>query len=109
MKDALEKQRADLEEKKKKIESGRPITPEKNSVNRQAEGLPSHLNVGPSNCLNMWLLCCMYRAFLLLTFPVVHPSLGRTSACTHSSVLTPYLDSLRIPTFFYGSTVVFCT
>jgi hypothetical protein len=33
MKDALEKQRADLEDKKRKIESGRPLTPEKASVN----------------------------------------------------------------------------
>ena len=32
MKDALDKQRADLEEKKRKIESGRPLTPEKASV-----------------------------------------------------------------------------
>ena len=32
MKDALEKQRVDLEEKKHKIESGRPLTPEKSSV-----------------------------------------------------------------------------
>lgn len=32
MKDALEKQRLELEEKKRKIESGRPLTPEKNSV-----------------------------------------------------------------------------
>jgi septin 7 len=32
MKDALEKQRADLEDKKRKIESGRPLTPEKTSV-----------------------------------------------------------------------------
>ena len=32
MKDALEKQRADLEDKKHKIESGRPLTPEKSSV-----------------------------------------------------------------------------
>lgn len=32
MKDALEKQRLDLEEKKKRIETGRPLTPEKNSV-----------------------------------------------------------------------------
>ncbi len=32
MKDALEKQRADLEEKKKRIETGRPLTPEKNAV-----------------------------------------------------------------------------
>ena len=32
MKDALDKQRADLEEKKRKIESGRPLTPEKNPV-----------------------------------------------------------------------------
>ncbi|KII93874.1 hypothetical protein PLICRDRAFT_407631 [Plicaturopsis crispa FD-325 SS-3] len=31
MKDALDKQRADLEDKKKKIESGRPLTPDKNS------------------------------------------------------------------------------
>ncbi|KAF7985269.1 hypothetical protein HWV62_6405 [Athelia sp. TMB] len=32
MKDALDKQRADLEEKKRKIESGRPLTPEKNAA-----------------------------------------------------------------------------
>jgi len=32
MKDALDKQRSDLEEKKRKIESGRPLTPEKSSV-----------------------------------------------------------------------------
>ncbi|KAI5898449.1 Septin [Schizophyllum commune H4-8] len=31
MKDALERQRADLEEKKRRIESGRPLTPEKGS------------------------------------------------------------------------------
>jgi septin 7 len=32
MKDALDKQRADLEDKKRRIESGRPLTPEKNTV-----------------------------------------------------------------------------
>lgn len=32
MKDALDKQRADLEDKKRRIESGRPLTPEKNAV-----------------------------------------------------------------------------
>lgn len=32
MKEALEKQRIDLEEKKRRIESGRPMTPEKASV-----------------------------------------------------------------------------
>lgn len=32
MKETLEKQRADLEDKKRKIESGRPLTPEKASV-----------------------------------------------------------------------------
>ena len=32
MKDALEKQRADLEDKKRRIESGRPLTPEKTNV-----------------------------------------------------------------------------
>jgi hypothetical protein len=32
MKDALDKQRSDLEEKKRKIESGRPLTPEKSNV-----------------------------------------------------------------------------
>jgi len=34
MKDALDKQRSDLEEKKRKIESGRPLTPEKSNVSR---------------------------------------------------------------------------
>lgn len=32
MKDALEKQRAELEDKKRRLESGRPLTPEKASV-----------------------------------------------------------------------------
>lgn len=32
MKDALEKQRLELEEKKRRIEQGRPLTPEKGSV-----------------------------------------------------------------------------
>jgi septin 7 len=34
MKDALDKQRADLEDKKRRIESGRPLTPEKNTVSQ---------------------------------------------------------------------------
>jgi len=61
MKDALEKQRADLEDKKRKIESGRPLTPEKSSVSiivhqssdfcshsvidHKEEGLPPHVEV----------------------------------------------------------------
>ena len=32
MKDALDKQHGDLEEKRQKIESGRPLTPEKSSI-----------------------------------------------------------------------------
>jgi hypothetical protein len=32
MKDALEKQRADLEDKKRRIESGRPLTPDRSTV-----------------------------------------------------------------------------
>jgi len=35
MKDALEKQRSELEEKKKRIESGRPLTPEKQSTRKK--------------------------------------------------------------------------
>jgi septin 7 len=41
MKDALEKQRADLEDKKRKIESGRPLTPEKTNV-RSFHSYPSY-------------------------------------------------------------------
>lgn len=36
MKDALDKQRADLEDKKRRIESGRPLTPEKNTVSESS-------------------------------------------------------------------------
>jgi hypothetical protein len=61
MKDALEKQRSDLEDKKHKVESGRPMTPEKSSVcilfyfamsnlltilfilDYKKEGIPSHV------------------------------------------------------------------
>jgi hypothetical protein len=39
MKDALDKQRADLEDKKRRIESGRPLTPEKNTVSQQPVNL----------------------------------------------------------------------
>ena len=35
MKEALEKQRQELDDKKRRIESGRPITPEKNTVRRK--------------------------------------------------------------------------
>lgn len=35
MKEALEKQRLDLEDKKRRIESGRPLTPEKHTVSWQ--------------------------------------------------------------------------
>ncbi|KAF8632565.1 hypothetical protein AX15_001775 [Amanita polypyramis BW_CC] len=38
MKDALDKQRAELEEKKRRIESGRPLTPEKTPTNRKKGG-----------------------------------------------------------------------
>jgi septin 7 len=34
MKDALEKQRLELEDKKRRLESGRPLTPDKSSVRR---------------------------------------------------------------------------
>jgi septin 7 len=34
MKEALEKQRLELEDKKRRIESGRPLTPEKGTVGR---------------------------------------------------------------------------
>lgn len=37
MKEALEKQRIELEEKKRRLESGRPLTPEKVSVLSVAE------------------------------------------------------------------------
>ncbi|KAJ3521478.1 hypothetical protein NMY22_g12299 [Coprinellus aureogranulatus] len=40
MKDALEKQRAELEDKKRRIESGRPLTPEKASTGRKKGFLP---------------------------------------------------------------------
>lgn len=39
MKDALEKQRSELEEKKRRLESGRPLTPEKASVSISPKGL----------------------------------------------------------------------
>jgi hypothetical protein len=48
MKDALEKQRADLEDKKRKIESGRPLTPEKSSVSRSSFGYSCVLTDHPS-------------------------------------------------------------
>lgn len=48
MKDALDKQRGDLEEKKRKIESGRPLTPEKNSVSSH---LP-HTNLVIKTCFS---------------------------------------------------------
>lgn len=62
MKEALEKQRVDLEDKKRRIESGRPLTPEKSSVSsildftfqkksdflqadHQEEGIPPHVRL----------------------------------------------------------------
>ncbi|KAF7306846.1 hypothetical protein MIND_00476800 [Mycena indigotica] len=46
MKDALEKQRTDLEEKKRKIESGRPITPREKHY-WETKGFLAHLNSLP--------------------------------------------------------------
>ena len=57
MKDALEKQRADLEDKKRRIESGRPLTPEKSSVS----------------------LCSFYRFRTLLT-SIFHRPLERKAS-----------------------------
>ncbi|KAL7410003.1 putative cell division control protein CDC3 [Mrakia frigida] len=39
MKDALEKQRLELEDKKRRVEQGRPLTPEKSSTNKKRFGL----------------------------------------------------------------------
>jgi septin 7 len=41
MKEALEKQRLELEDKKRRIESGRPLTPEKGTVGRTGFGFSS--------------------------------------------------------------------
>ena len=62
MKDALEKQRLDLEDKKRRIESGRPLTPDRPNVSvltclskritdvhdiaNQEEGFPAHVIYG---------------------------------------------------------------
>lgn len=43
MKEALEKQRLELEDKKRRIESGRPLTPEKGTVSFLS--FPSHLSL----------------------------------------------------------------
>ena len=48
MKEALEKQRADLEDKKRRIESGRPLTPEKPNVSfdsSQAGNIKTYANL----------------------------------------------------------------
>lgn len=45
MKEALDKQRGDLEDKKRRIESGRPLTPEKASVRRCLLCIRTHSNV----------------------------------------------------------------
>ncbi len=44
MKESLEKQRLDLEEKKRKIENGRPLTPEKGTVRDGSLFLSCHGN-----------------------------------------------------------------
>lgn len=77
MKDALEKQRADLEDKKRRIETGRPLTPEKPNVRcavfsifhllltvrdtiaNEKEGLPPHVICSPFPRLFPWLDSCM--------------------------------------------------
>jgi hypothetical protein len=121
MKDALEKQRADLEEKKRKIESGRPITPEKNTVSlsllpcslvayrfadRQTEGFPSHLSVAPSNCGHVAALLYVPCIFIIDIFSPLYPLV--LCVCTYLPAYSLfYLDSLRIPTLF--TDLLFCT
>lgn len=57
MKEALEKQRLDLEDKKRRIESGRPLTPEKGTVS-----LESLLVTSEHICLDRALILCSKRS-----------------------------------------------
>lgn len=83
MKDALDKQRTDLEDKKRRIESGRPLTPEKNAVSACALRLylviyclcpdqkPSLPPVENRSCVG--LVCCLvtirWWSCVLLSLP----------------------------------------
>jgi hypothetical protein len=111
MKDALDKQRGDLEDKKRKIESGRPLTPEKASVRSthlrwrivltnlcadwQEEPLPPH--VDPRKCtlsalpgylsltISMSLLLCrLVTPSCILPYSAVHFVLNRREHVPHS-------------------------
>lgn len=117
MKDALEKQRLDLEDKKHKIESGRPLTPEKSSVcillyyifatdnnffilDYKKEGFPSHVKHHLSeevmetskNLLLMLTHCIVVDHALPLDF--ISPYLK------YNCLATLYLDSCEYSSLF---------
>lgn len=69
MKEALEKQRLDLEDKKRRIESGRPLTPEKSSV-----------------CPSSYRLSVLYSDKPLLCRPA-----GRRTSCAAKGFFGMYL------------------
>lgn len=95
MKDALDKQRQDLEDKKRKIESGRPLTPEKATVSdvhalvkcrmnadmphriaKDEEGLPSRVK----GCLSLSRTRKIF-AYSLLPTPLLLSSLLFAPLC----------------------------
>ena len=100
MKEALDKQRGDLEEKRRRIESGRPLTPEtkqgvgpirsvlqplldsRTAADWKEKGLPSHLVLVPRNGCYWLGLCasftptCLFPLFLShLSFSFIYRTL----------------------------------
>lgn len=110
MKDALEKQRAELEDKKRRIEQGRPLTPEKSSVRPALSpfGIALALDRGPSR-LTLRLL----RSRVHLIRPCRQTRSASASASSHlPPVRSPHLLPLHIPPghpfpFLYDTLLMF--
>lgn len=110
MKDALDKQRLELEDKKRRIESGRPLTPEKGSVRIEISISPKlmvrksdsvleskaipNTSMRSSNCLSIYLSDPL-RPFITCTRRSPTPTSSETTlvAFTNFSSLIPRLFS----------------
>ena len=119
MKEALEKQRIELEDKKRRLETGRPLTPEKASVSfpgllkcklfthsfldQQKEGLPPYVMSVLYHALGVWhiittismliallhYICLSSVQHSLVYFPLLIPYLGSAANIPPHSFLSP--------------------
>jgi hypothetical protein len=126
MKEALDKQRADLEEKRRRIESGRPLTPEKASVsfldpslqsiyiNKFSRRAGKRASFAPDSTIVVFLLT-ISSTLLVLSYRLVYSTLHFIDKLSCQRIFDAlvvflslfYMDSLfTVLTMFLGSYIL---